>query len=92
MPKIKKKAWSPPTSENPVKEMQWCFDRGIRVCVIPEANKVGRNHIATGKYGLEIKRGSGSSFSGYLYTSNNINEAINETYRKIYQLNNGKKK
>lgn len=91
MPKIKKKAWESPTSDNPVDEMRWCFERGIRVCVMPEAIKEGRYFIQTGKYALEIKQGDKTNCSGYIYTAKNINDAINDAYRKIYQMNNGKK-
>lgn len=91
MPKIRKKAWESPTSENPVDEMRWCFERGIRVCVMPEVNKEGRYFIQTGRYALEIKQGDKVNCSEYIYTAKNINDAINDAYRKIYQMNNGKK-
>lgn len=92
MPKIKKKAIASPKTDNPVKEMQWCFKKHIYVTYEPEAILQGGYYKQTGKYRINIRNGQQVNHSEYIYTGDNIIDAVNDAYRYIYQKNYGKRK
>ena len=92
MPKIKKKAIASPKTDNPVKEMQWCFKKHIYVTWEPEAILDGGYYKQTGKYRVNIRNGQQEKHSEYIYTGDNIIDAVNDTYREIYKRNYGKRK
>lgn len=92
MPKIKKKAIASPKTDNPVKEMQWCFKKHIYVTYEPEAILDGGYYKQTGKYKVVVRHGENTKDSGYIYTGNDIIDAVNDTYREIYKRNYGKTK
>lgn len=95
MPKIKKSPFQlgSPTTENPVKEMSWCFEHHIRVVVDPEAIKEPNGEWKqTSRYQVSIHQGDRIRESGYIYTKDNVLDAVHEAYRQIYKMNYGKKK
>ena len=92
MPKIKKKAVASPKTDNPVEEMQWCFSKHIYVTWEPESYFDGTYHKQGNKYKVVIKHGDKVTDSGYIFTGNDIIDAVNDTYREIYKRNYGKTK
>ena len=92
--KVKKSQYqlgSPKTS-SPMKEMSWCFSRGIKVNVEPEAEKIGREYKMTGRYQIIVSQGERSSGSGFIYDKDNVTDAVFDAYRKTYEMNYGKRK
>lgn len=95
MPKVKKSPFQlgSPTTDNPVKEMSWCFEHHIRVVVDPEAIKEPNGEWKqTSRYQVSIHQGDRIRESGYIYTKDNVLDAVHEAYRQIYKMNYGKKK
>lgn len=92
MAKPKKKAVASPKTENPVKEMQWCFRKHIYVTWEPEAILEGGYYKQTSRYKIVIRHGQETKDSGYVYNASNIIDAVNDTYREIYKRNHGKRK
>jgi hypothetical protein len=92
MPKIKTNPYrlGSPKTANPMKEMSWCFSRHIKVNIEPEAIKEGRDWKMTFMYQLVVTQGDRKSESGYIYTRDNVMDAMYDAYRKIYQMNYGK--
>ena len=91
MPKRRKKRVGSPKTPNPVKEMQWCFSKHIYVTWEPEAVRDGAYWKETGKYRVVIRQGEKVSETEYIYHGDKIIDKVNETYRQLYQINNGKK-
>lgn len=91
MAKAKKKAIASPKTSNPVKEMQWCFKKHIYVTYEPEAVLEKGYYRQTGKYEVVIRQADKVRRSGFLYTGQDIIDAVNDTYREIYKRNNGTK-
>lgn len=93
MPKPKKKqGFGSPKTQNPVDEMKWCFSKHIYVSVMPEAVMEGRYWKQTGMYAVRIKQGEREKVSPFIYTKDTIVDAVNDTYRKLYEMNYGKTK
>ena len=92
--KVKKSPYrlGTPKSSNPMVEMSWCFSRGIKVNVEPEAEKIGREYKMTGRYQIVVSQGERSSASGFMYDKDNVMDAVFDAYRKTYQMNYGKRK
>lgn len=91
MPKPKKKeGFGSPKTPNPDKEMSWCFTKHIYVTVEPEAVMEGRYWKQTGRYAIKIRQGKKERISEFDYTKDTIVDAINDAYRKLYELNYGK--
>lgn len=83
-----------PKASNPYKEMQWCLAKSIKVFLEPETRKITANEYQmTGNYRVVIEQGARSPRrTDYIYDRNNICDAVNDTYVKIYNLNYGKEK
>lgn len=92
MPKPKNKRVASPKTPNPVKEMQWCFSKHIYVIWEPEAVQEGAYWKETGKYRITIRQGEKVKSTEYIYDGSNIIDNVNDTYRKLYQINNGEKR
>jgi len=94
MPKVKKSPFQlgSPKTDSPMKEMSWCFSRHIKINVEPEAIKEGNEWKMTMRYQLVVNQGNRKRESGYIYTKDNVMDALFDAYRKIYQMNYGKKK
>lgn len=92
MAKPKKKAVGSPKTPNPVKEMQWCFSKHIYVTWEPEAIYQAGYYKQGSMYKVTIRQGEKIRDSGYIYTKDEIIDAVNDTYRKLYQMNHGKTK
>lgn len=75
-----------------MKEMSWCFSRHIYISCEPEAIKQGQYYKQTNRYKLTIKQGDRYSETDYEHTKDDIMDAIFDAYRKVYQMNYGKKK
>ena len=81
-----------PRTPNPMKEMSWCIENKMYVSCDIEAFKVG-NYWEMGKmYRLTIRNGKHFRESGYIYTKDDVVDAIYETYRELYKRNYGKKR
>lgn len=76
-----------PTSPNPMKEMSKCIENKIYVSCDIQGFQVGRYCEMGNKYRLVIKNGSDVRRSDYVYTKENIVDAIYDTYREIYKRN-----
>jgi hypothetical protein len=81
-----------PKTPNPLKEMSWCIKRHIYVSCKIQAFKVGQYWEMGNKYCLTIRQGEKYKESEYIYTKENITDAIFDTYRETYRINYGKKK
>jgi len=92
MPKNRKRTIASPKTDNPVKEMQWCFKKHIYVTWEPEAILQGGYYKQTGKYRINIRNGQQLNHSEYIYTGQDIIDAVHDTYREIYKRNYGKRK
>jgi len=91
MPKRRKKRVGSPKTPNPVKEMQWCFSKHIYVTWEVEATFNGVHYEEGNKYRVVIRQGEKLSETEYIYHGDEIIDKVNETYRQLYQINNGKK-
>lgn len=92
MAKAKKKAVASPKTENPVKQMQWCWSKHIYVTWEPEAVLEKGYYRQLNSYKIVIRHGDKVKDSGYIYTGDNIIDAVNDAYREIYKRNyNGTK-
>lgn len=89
--KLNPYALSYPKTPNPLKEMSWCINKHIYVSCNIQAFKVGSQWEMTDKYCLTIKNGDRYRESDYIYTKDNVVDAIYDTYREIYKVNHGKK-
>lgn len=89
MPKPKKpQGFAPAKTANPVNEMLWCFENKIRVVVEPEAYQEANGYWKqTGKYALVVDNAGTRKQSDFLYTKENITDAVNDLYREIYKRN-----
>jgi len=94
MAKVKKEPYrlGTPKTDNPMKEMSWCFKNHIKVNVDPEAIYENGGYKMTGRYQIIISQGSRKSASGYIYNKDNVTDAVFDAYRETYKMNNGKEK
>ena len=77
-----------PKTDNPVKEMLWCFSKNIRVIIEPEYFKNAKgDYEMTMMYQVVAEQGNKRQSSGYIYNRDNVVDAVNDAYRKIYQKN-----
>jgi len=76
-----------PKTDNPLKEMSWCINKHIYVSCSIEAFKVGSQWEMGDKYCLTIRNGDQYRKSEYIYTKDNVVDAIYETYKQIYNKN-----
>lgn len=83
---------SSPKTDNPMKEMSWCFSRHIYISCQIEGIKEGSYWKQGNRYKLTIKQGDRYSETGYDYTKDDVVDAIYDTYRKVYNMNYGKEK
>lgn len=92
MPKKKSNPYAlgQPKTPNPMKEMSWCINKHVYVSCDIEGFKVGNQWEMGDKYRLVIKKGDVVRRSEYIYTRENIVDAIYDTYREIYKINHGK--
>jgi hypothetical protein len=92
MPRIKKNQFQlgSPKGKNPMKEMSWCISKHTYVSCIPEAIKENGYYRQTNRYALTIRQGQNYRQSEFIYTKDNIQDAIQDTYREIYKRNYGK--
>lgn len=81
-----------PTKPNPMKEMSWCFSRHMYVSCKVQGFKVGQYWEMGNKYCLTIRHGDKYKESEYIYTKDNIMDAIYDAYIYLYERNYGKKK
>lgn len=81
-----------PKTPNPMKEMSWCFTQHMYVSCKIQGFKVGSQWEMGDKYTLTIRNGTHFRESGYIYTKDNVVDAIYETYRELYKRNYGKKR
>ena len=79
-----------PKTPNPMKEMSWCFSKHIYVSCQIEGKKVNGQWEMGNRYKLTIKQGSKYSETDYIYTKDDIMDAIYDTYIKLYEMNYGK--
>lgn len=94
MPKIKKNPFQlgSPKTANPMKEMSWCLERHIRVVIDPEAiQQPNGEWKQTSRYQVSIHQGDRIRESGYIYSKDDVQDAVLEAYRQIYKMNYGKK-
>ena len=95
MPKIKKNPFQlgSPKTANPMKEMSWCLEHHIRVVIDPEAiQQPNGEWKQTSRYQVSIHQGDRIRESGYIYSKDDVQDAVLEAYRQIYNMNYGKKK
>lgn len=71
-------------TENPMKEMSWCFKRGIYVFMEPNPKQPTMFRVV-------IKQGDNTNESDYKYTVRNIQDIVFDAYRELYKRNYGKK-
>lgn len=80
-----------PNTPNPLKEMSWAETRLIRISCEIEGFKVDGQWEMGDRYKLTIRQGEKYSETPYDYTKDNVMDAIYAAYRKLYNMNNGKK-
>ena len=80
-----------PKSPNPMKEMSWCHSRHIYVSCKIEGWKSGGQWEMGKHYCITVRNGEQYKESEYIYTKDDIVDAIYDTYRYIYNKNYGKK-
>ena len=71
-------------TENPMKEMSWCFKQGIYVFIEPNPKQPTTFRVA-------IHQGENTNESDYKYTVRNIQDIVFDAYRELYKRNYGKK-
>lgn len=81
-----------PKTPNPLKEMSWAETRHIRISCQIKGFKNGGQWEQGNKYKLTVMQGDRYSETGYDYTKDDVVDAIYDAYRKLYNMNNGKKK
>lgn len=79
-----------PKTPNPLKEMSYCINKHIYVSCSIEGHKVGSQWEMGDRYCLTIRNGDQYRKSEYIYTKDNVVDAIYDTYREIYKRNYGK--
>lgn len=95
MPKSKKSPFQlgSPKTDNPMEEMSWCLEHHIRVNIDPEAiQEPNGQWKQTNRYQVSIHQGDRIRESGYIYSKDDVQDAVFEAYRQIYKINYGKKK
>ena len=81
-----------PKTPNPLKEMSWCVENKMYVSCDIEAYKVDGYWEMGDRYRLTIRNGAHFRKSEYIYTKEDVVDAIYETYRELYNRNYGKKR
>lgn len=79
-----------PKTENPLKEMSWCVSKHIYVSCKIQGFKVGSQWEMGKFYCLTIRIGDDVREGEYIYTKDDVVDAIYDTYREIYNRNYGK--
>jgi hypothetical protein len=90
MAKVKKNPFALGASKtpNPLKEMSWCHSRHITVITDLESFINDRGYYEmTMRYGIIVRQGNREKKSGYIYTRDNVVDAIYDAYRHIYNNN-----
>jgi len=80
-----------PKTSNPLKEMSYCINKHIYVSCSIEGSKIGSQWEMGDRYCLTIRYGDDFRKTDYIYTKDNVVDAIYDTYREIYKMNHGKK-
>lgn len=81
---------APAKAPNPLKEMSWCFSKFIYISCQIQGFKVGDRWEMGDKYKLTVRQGTRYSETDYIYTKDNVMDALYEAYIKTYNSNNGK--
>lgn len=81
-----------PKTPVPMKEMSWAETRHIRISCQIQGFKNGGQWEQGNKYKLTVMQGDRYSETGYDYTKDDVVDAIYDAYRKLYNMNNGKKR
>lgn len=81
-----------PKTPSPMKEMSWCLSKHIKVNIDPETyiDEKG-HHRMTMRYQVIVSQGNRTHKSGYIYTKDNVTDAVFDAYRRVYNKNYGKK-
>lgn len=79
-----------PKTPNPMKEMSWCHSKHIYVSCSIEGWKEGSQWVMGDKYCLTIRQGDKYRESEYIYTKDNVVDAIYDAYKFIYTKKYGK--
>lgn len=80
-----------PKTANPMKEMSWCHSKHFYVSCEIQGFKVGSQWEMGNLYCLTIRSGDNIRKSEYIYTKDDVVDAIYDTYRYLYKHNYGKK-
>lgn len=72
--------------------MSWCIGKHIYVSCKIEGIKIGNQWEMGKMYCLTIRQGTKYKESEYIYTKDDIVDAIYDAYRYIYQKNYGERK
>jgi hypothetical protein len=93
MPKKKSYPYKilPPAMQNPLKEMSWCFSKHMYISYQIQGFKIGDKWEMGDKYKLIVRQGTKYSETDYIYTKDNVMEALYAAYIKAYNTNNGEK-
>jgi hypothetical protein len=81
-----------PKTDNPLKEMSWCIDQHIYVSCKIQGFKVGSQWEMGDKYCVTVRQGSGYKETEYIFTKDDVVDAIYDAYRHIYKRNNNEDK
>jgi len=81
-----------PKTPNPMKEMSWCISTHTYVSCNIEGIRNGSQWEMGDKYCITIRQGNSYRESEYIYTKENVVDAIYDTYRYLYNKNYGKKR
>ena len=94
MPKKKTNPYAlgQPKTPNPMKEMSWCFSRHIYVSCNIEGWKENGQWVQGNKYCVTVRQGEQYNETEYIFTKENVVDAIYDAYRHIYNKNYGKTK
>ena len=79
-----------PKTANPLKEMSWCINSHIYVSCKIQGIQVGRQWEMGDRYCLTILNGGKYKESEYIYTKDDVVDAIYDAYRHIYKRLYGK--
>ena len=88
--KVNPYALSYPRTPNPMKEMSWCIENKMYVSCDIEAFKVGSYWEMGKMYRITIKHAGHYRKSDYIYTKDDVVDAIYETYKELYKRNYAK--